>query len=99
MLQSYIYQHTKITGILCKAGKATLCLAEPDEDKGEDEVAKVKEIIETLHPMKEATEELSGEKFTTLIKSCSHGSCIEKKDRQANYTTCNGPVHRAQPTI
>ena len=85
MLQSYIHQHTEITGILCKAGKATLCLAEPDEDKGEDEVAKVKEIIETLQPMKEATEELSGEKFTTLSKVVPMITALKKKTE--NQTT------------
>ena len=79
MLESYIWQHTEITGVLCKAGKATLCLAEPDDDKAEDEVAKVKETIETLQPMKEATQELSGESFTTLSKVLPLVTALKKK--------------------
>ena len=65
MLESYIKQHTEVTGVLCKGGKAHLCLIENDET---DEIKEIKQTIETLKPLKEATLELSGEKFTTLSK-------------------------------
>ena len=67
MLDRYITQHQEITTVLCTAGKPKMCLGNDEED-GRDEIDMVKEIVLTLKPFKEATTELSAEKFTTISK-------------------------------
>ena len=75
MFQSYITQHEEITEVLSKAGKANLCLLKDDSN---DDVENIKSAIKSLKPLKEATEELSSEHFTTASKCVPMMTALKK---------------------
>ena len=61
MLAQYVKQHDAILNVLVKEGKMKMCL-------NPDEVNTINKAIEILQPFKEATAEMSAEKFTTISK-------------------------------
>ena len=61
MLSQYVKQHDAILNVLIKEGKMNLCLSPKDIDT-------INRAIDVLQPFKEATAEMSAEKFTTISK-------------------------------
>ena len=80
MLSQYVRQHDAILNVLIKEGRMGMCLSP-------EEVEIINKAIEILQPFKEATAEMSAEKFTTISKVLPMIKILKSKINQTTESS------------